>query len=140
MNVIRKIVLLLLCVLASSLLVVTPAQAKASCRTETVSSMLRDDYVALSMVAVAYTMLHTTALALRDQMTATMALQNLKHVTPLITEISKVIPILVAQDVHDDVETADVSVAQQAIRNTQEAWDAKNVNQMSSSNAYAMAN
>ena len=31
MNVIRKIVLLLLCVLASSLLVVTPAQAKASC-------------------------------------------------------------------------------------------------------------
>ena len=81
-----------------------------------------------------------TILALRDQMTANMALQNLKHVTPLITEISKVIPILVAQDVHDDVETADVSVAQQAIRNTQEAWDAKNVNQMSSSNAYAMAN
>ena len=109
-------------------------------RTETVSSMLRDDYVALSMVAVAYTMLHTTALALRDQMTANMALQNLKHVTPLITDISKVIPILVAQDVHDDVETADVSVAQQAIRNTQEAWDTKNVNQMSSSNTYAIAN
>lgn len=106
-------------------------------RTETVSSMLRDDYTALSMVAVASTMLHSTALALRDQMTANIALQHLKDVTPLITEISKVIPILTVQDVHDDVETADTSVAQQAIRNTQEAWDAKHINQMASNKVYA---
>lgn len=106
-------------------------------RTETVSSMLRDDYTALSMVAVASTMLHSTALALHDKMTADIALQHLKDVTPLITEISRVIPILTVQDVHDDVETADTSVAQQAIRNTQEAWDAKHTNQMSSNKAYA---
>ena len=106
-------------------------------RTETVSSMLRDDYTALSMVAVASTMLHSTALALKDQMTANIALQHLKDVTPLITEISKVIPIVTVQDVHDDVKTADTSVAQQAIRNTQEAWDAKHINQITSNKAYA---
>lgn len=108
-------------------------------RTEAVSSMLRDDYTALSMVAIANTMLHTTALALHDQATAKLAVQHLKDVTPLITDISKVIPTLVVQDVHDDVETADVSVVQQAIRNTQEAWDAKHINQHSTSHAYAMA-
>lgn len=108
-------------------------------RTETVSSMLRDDYTALSMVAIASTMLHTTALALHDKATAKIAMQHLKDVTPLITDISRMIPIVVAQDVHDDIETADLSVVQQAINNTQEAWDAKHINQHSTSNAYAMA-
>lgn len=108
-------------------------------RTETVSSMVRDDYVAMSMIAVANTMLHSTALSLGDQMTADIALRHLKDVTPIITEISKVMPTLTVQDVHDDVATANPSVAQQAIRNTQEAWDAKHVNQMSSAPAFAMA-
>ncbi|MEZ4726661.1 MAG: hypothetical protein R3E79_05955 [Caldilineaceae bacterium] len=108
-------------------------------RTETVSSMLRDDYTALSMVAIANTMLHTTALSLHDQVTANMAMQHLKDVTPLITEISKVIPVITVQDVHDDVESADTSVAQQAVRNTQQAWEPDHVNQMSTNKAYAMA-
>jgi ferritin-like metal-binding protein YciE len=108
-------------------------------RTETVSSMLRDDYTALSMSAIAYTMLHTTALSLHDQATATLALKHLKNITPLITEISKVIPTLVVQDVHDDVDTADLSVAPQAVRNTQEAWDASHINQHAATNSYAVA-
>lgn len=108
-------------------------------RTETVSSMLRDDYVAMSMVAIANTMLHSTALSLSDQRTADIALRHLKDVTPIITEISKVMPILTVQDVREDVETANPAVAQQAVHNTQEAWDAKHVNKMSSTPAFAMA-
>ncbi len=98
-------------------------------RSETVSRMLRDDYTALNLVAVSYTMLHTTALALSDPATADLALQNLKRITPLITSINKVIPQVVVQDVHEDVKSANVSVAHQAISNTQEAWDAQHVNQ-----------
>lgn len=108
-------------------------------RTETVSSMLRDDYVALSMVAAASTMLHSTALSLGDQMTADIALRHLKDVTPVITELSKMLPGVTVQDVHDDVKTANTSVVQQAMQNTQEAWDAKHVNKMSNAPAFAMA-
>lgn len=108
-------------------------------RTETVSSMLRDDYVALSMIAAASTMLHSTALSLGDQVTADIALRHLKDVTPVITELSKVLPGVTVQDVHDDVKTANTSVVQQAMQNTQEAWDAKHVNQMSNAPAFAMA-
>ena len=108
-------------------------------RTEMVSSMLRDDYVAMSMVAIANTMLHSTALSLGDQMTADIALRHLKDVTPVITELSKVVPIVTVQDVHADLPSANQSAAQQAVRNTQEAWDAKHVNKMSTAPAFAMA-
>lgn len=96
-------------------------------RSEAVSRMLRDDYTALSLVAISYTMLHTTALALQDAITADLALQNLKRITPLVMEISKVIPAVVAHDVQDDVPSANVSVAKQAVTNTQTAWDAKHI-------------
>jgi hypothetical protein len=108
-------------------------------RSETASRMLRDDYTALSLVAVAYTMLHTTALSLQDNTTADLALQNLKKITPLITDLSKIIPTVVVHDVHHDVESADISVAQQAVRNTQEAWDGDHIRSMSTVNAYAAA-
>jgi len=97
-------------------------------RSEAVSRMLRDDYTALSLVAISYTMLHTTALALQDAITADLALQNLKRITPLVMEISKAIPAVVVQDVKADVPSANVSVAKQAASNTQEAWDAKHIN------------
>ncbi len=96
-------------------------------RTETVSRMLRDDYTALSLIAISYTMLHTTALALQDAITADLALQNLKRITPLVMDISKVMPAVVAHDVQEDVPSANVSVAKQAVSNTQEAWDAKHL-------------
>ncbi len=46
-------------------------------RKDPVSRMLRDDYTALNMAAISYTMLHTTALAFHDQSVATTALAHL---------------------------------------------------------------
>ncbi len=98
-------------------------------RTKQVSRMLRDDYTALSLAAISYTMLHTTALGLNDQRTADIALRHLKDLTPLITEISRIIPQVVAVELTEDHPNLNVSSAPESMRRTQEAWDAKHVNQ-----------
>lgn len=98
-------------------------------RTNTVSTMLRDDYTALSHAAIGYTMLHTTGLALRDQATADLALRHLKEVTPLITAISQFIPKPTIHDLLDEAEIVDVSVAERAARNVQEAWASEHIQQ-----------
>ena len=90
--------------------------------------MLRDDYTALSLAAISYTMLHTTALALNDQPTAELALRHLKDFTPLITEISRVIPQVVVHELTEDFPTVNMSSATASMRSTQEAWDAKQIN------------
>lgn len=91
-------------------------------RTDTVSKMLRDDYTALSLQAIALTMLHTTGLALRQQETANLALSQLRDLTPMIVEISEVIPLVVVRELTDDSEQIDMSAGKVAIRNTQKAW------------------
>lgn len=97
-------------------------------RKDTVSKMMRDDYTALSMIAVGYTMLHTHALAGKDQLLADLTLQNLKNCTSLITEISKVVPLVVAREITEDKNTAD-EIGQKALKNTQNAWKPDVVNQ-----------
>jgi ferritin-like metal-binding protein YciE len=91
-------------------------------RTDTVSKMLRDDYTALNLAAVSYTMLHTTGLALNDQRTAELALQHLKHYTSIIMQINQIMPTVVVSDLRDDVPGLDSSSVQQATQNTQDAW------------------
>lgn len=92
-------------------------------RADTVSKMLRDDYTALNLAAVSYTMLHTTGLALQDTETADLALEHLKDWTPLITKINEVIPHVVAKELGDTSASVDVNVGQEAVRNTQTAWE-----------------
>lgn len=96
-------------------------------RTNKVSKMLRDDYTALSLAAVSYTMLHTTGLALQDNPTAEVALRNLKNHTPLIAEISEKIATVVVDELRDESEVIDSTVAPDATRNTQEAWEGDHV-------------
>jgi hypothetical protein len=91
-------------------------------RNETVSKMLRDDYTALNLAAVGYTMLHTTGLALQDQKTADFALRHLKDYTSIIMQINQIIPAVVVADLKDDVPTLNQTSIQQAIQNTQDAW------------------
>lgn len=91
-------------------------------RKDTASRMLRDDYTALNLAAVSLTMLHTTALAVRHQTTADLALRNLKELTPLIMELAEVVPHVVVRELAQDGRAYDVAIAQQAVRNTQEAW------------------
>ncbi len=91
-------------------------------RDEKVSKMLRDDYTALSLAAISYTMLHTTGLAYSSPQTAEIAVRHLQHWTPLIVEISEVIPLVVAQELAEDSDQVNPSIGQQAVRNTQSAW------------------
>jgi ferritin-like metal-binding protein YciE len=99
-------------------------------RSETASKMLRDDYTALNLAAISYTMLHTTALGLQDQMTADLALRHLRAWTPHITSINRVIPLVVAKELMEDKDVAvNVSVGDEAVRQTQQAWDSSRVQQ-----------
>ncbi len=91
-------------------------------RGEAPSKMVRDDYAALNVAAIGYTMLHTTGLALGDHSTAELAMRHLRHYTPMIMEINQIIPQLVVADLSNDVEGIDAMSAQQARANTQEAW------------------
>lgn len=96
-------------------------------RDEKVSKMLRDDYTALSLMAISYHMLHTTGLALHDRPTADLALRHLKDWTPIITDLSHVVHKVVVAELEDDDFTVDRSVADESERITQEAWDPAHV-------------
>ena len=100
----------------------TVAGLYAQVRDEKVSKMLRDDYTALSLAAVSYTMLHTTGLALTDQNTADIALKHLKHWTPIVVDISETVPLVVAQELGEEMAGTDSSAGREAIKNTQIAW------------------
>ena len=91
-------------------------------RTESVSKMLRDDYTALNLATVGYTMLHTTGLALNDQATASLALRHMKDYTPIIMQFNEIIPSVVVADLRDNGAMVNESTIQRAVNNTQEAW------------------
>jgi hypothetical protein len=90
---------------------------------DSVMRNMRDNYTALNMTAISYTMLHTTALAHRDSELASIALQHLKQITPLVVEVSRIIPQLVVHELHAQDKALDTSVAHEAISNTQRAWE-----------------
>ncbi|MEA2560874.1 MAG: hypothetical protein QOH06_2378 [Acidobacteriota bacterium] len=94
-------------------------------RKDKVSRALRDDYTALSLATISYTMLHSTALGLRQGTTAEIALRNLKELTPLIMELSQIIPAVVLKELSFEGYDIDFSLSSQAVRDTQEAWRAE---------------
>lgn len=100
-------------------------------RPNTAARMLRDDYTALGLAAISYTMLHTTGLALRSDETteetlardtAALAVRHLEALTPLIVEISRVIPQAVNIELIEDTTAVDLDVAETATARTQAAW------------------
>lgn len=91
-----------------------------SARDDAASKMLRDDYTALSMIASGYTMLHTSALGSGNEELANFTQESLTRIAQLITETSKTLPHIVAEEM--DVE----DIADEAEENTQKAWDPEN--------------
>lgn len=94
-------------------------------RKDTASRALRDDYTALAMAVVSYTMLHTTALGLRQGATAEIALRHLKDLTPLQVELSQILPAIVLRELSFEGYDVEPGLAQNAVRNTQEAWSSE---------------
>lgn len=103
------------------------ATAIENMRTNPVSKNLRDDYTALNLAAISYTMLHTTGHALMDDRTADLAASYLMDYTPLITEINEIIPLVVVSELRDETEILEMSAAGPAIERTQQAWDHEHV-------------
>jgi len=91
-------------------------------RKDTASRALRDDYTALSLATISYTMLHATALGLRQGATADLALRHLQSLTPLIMELSEIIPSIVLKELSFEAYEIETGLAQQAVRNTQQTW------------------
>lgn len=96
-------------------------------RSDAMSKMLRDDYTALSMITIGYTMLYTHALAAEDDLLAELTQKQLSDCTNLITEISKVVPLVVAREMIEDPNRAE-QIGQKALDNTQAAWKPTVVN------------
>ncbi len=96
-------------------------------RDDALSKMLRDDYAALSMITIGYTMLHTHALSNENDKLAELSKKHLDDCTILITEISKVIPMVTAYEINSDTNRAE-EIGQQALQNTQESWSAEHIN------------
>jgi hypothetical protein len=92
-----------------------------------VSRDLRDNYTSLSLAAISYTMLYTTAHALNESKVSNLALKHLNEITPLITEISRVMPNVVAQELSKEKKLDHPSIAKEAVDATQKAWNKETV-------------
>lgn len=99
------------------------AAAIDSVRKTKVSKSLRDDYTALSLASISYTMLHATALSLGDQATATLAKRHLDDYASVIIDISRTIPVVVLQELLDDGENVQLSAAELTQQATQDSWN-----------------
>ncbi|HKH48156.1 MAG TPA: hypothetical protein VKM72_26150 [Thermoanaerobaculia bacterium] len=104
-------------------------------RKDTASRALRDDYTALSLATISYTMLHTTALGLRQGATAELAVRHLKDLTPVLVELSQIVPQIVLRELSFEGYDIEMGLAENAVRNTQEAWSSENTQGGSSRSA-----
>lgn len=91
-------------------------------RGDKVSKMLRDDYTALNLASISYTMLHSTGMALKNQTVADLALRHLEDLTPVVVNISEIIPLVVARELSDAGMTTDTAVGQRSADQTHRAW------------------
>ena len=67
-------------------------------RHDSAAKSLRDDYVAYNLLAINYTMLHTTSMAMNDQETMKFAEDGLRTYAGMVQEINNLIPLAVIED------------------------------------------
>ena len=94
-------------------------------RTEKVSKMLRDDYTALSMTCLTYSMLFTTAKGLGEHETAEVATNNLKVIPPLVMDLNSIIPGVVLFELEQNGYTVDKTADSEAVQQSRQAWNQK---------------
>lgn len=87
-----------------------------------VSKALRDDYTALSLCTVSYTMLHASANAMGETGVTQLAKQHLADYAACVMAIAEAMPAIVVQELQAiglQVETGTVA---QSVEVTQQAW------------------
>lgn len=91
-------------------------------RSEPVSRMLRDDYIALSAVSISYSMLQTTALTLGSQTLADAAQLCMEQTTPLVVRISDAMPRIVTMELQRESVPMQPGIAEEAEQAAMGAW------------------
>lgn len=87
-----------------------------------VSKALRDDYTALALCTIGYTMLQTTATALGDTATADLAQTHLRDYAQCVMQIGQSIPQIVLEELRDIGIAVDTSMAEPARQAAEDAW------------------
>ena len=92
-------------------------------RTEGAAKGLRDDHVALNLVYVSYSTLHTTALALGDATTAAIAKRSMIETAKFVGDVDRLIPSTVFREFQDgDFGALDSAAPAQTRSAYREAW------------------
>jgi hypothetical protein len=81
-------------------------------REHTGSRILRDDYTALNLASVSYTMLHTTALTYGERVLADLAALHFKELATLIVGLADALPEIVAREIEGaDADRVGIAIA-----------------------------
>jgi ferritin-like metal-binding protein YciE len=94
-------------------------------RTEGLPKNLRDDYTALSLASVSYTMLHTTGLSLGDQEVADLARQGFADYAEAVTRLQGVIPAAVVGYFRQEGLPVREDVLPDVRRTIEEVWQSQ---------------
>jgi hypothetical protein len=98
------------------------ASAIDSARPESVSTVLRDEYVMFNHAAVAYSMLHTTAHALEHAETADIASRHLSSYAAAVQQINQLMPEVVVWELEKQGFTTDRGAAKSSAEAINRAW------------------
>jgi len=93
-------------------------------RSDSVSKALRDDYTAYNLLAISYTMLHTTSMALEDEATRTFAEEGLRTYASLVQDVNHVLPDALVNDLKENDEHVVINptVVDECRRVVDEIW------------------
>lgn len=98
------------------------AAAIDSVRKTKVSKSLRDDYTALGLASISYTMLYTTAVGFGDMPTANLAQRHLGDYARAVMQIAQAMPSIVLLELQADGETTATDAAETIRRQINEIW------------------
>lgn len=87
-----------------------------------VSKALRDDYTALSLCTVSYTMLHATASAMGESTVATLAQRHLEDYAQCVMSIAEAMPQVVVEELRSIGLNVEAGAVAQSVEVTQRAW------------------
>jgi ferritin-like metal-binding protein YciE len=93
-------------------------------RRDAIAKALRDDYTAYNLVAMSYTMLHTTAMAMGDDETKAFAEQGLRTYASLVQDVNQIMPEAVLHDLKDikDDPIVNPNVVEECRRTINSIW------------------
>ncbi|MBV8600068.1 MAG: hypothetical protein JO359_00750 [Candidatus Eremiobacteraeota bacterium] len=98
------------------------AAAIDSIRKTKVSKDLRDDYTALSLAAVSYSMLHTSGLALGNSAIAELGKLLFSDYASILVRLGRIIPRVVVEELRLDGESVEPGVVETATQTVEAVW------------------